>query len=370
MNDPDSQEPEISDNLRRIVPDDLSPDGLVGGTRRKRRRRNSLVGAVAALALVAVAVPVALNLPTGDTIVAQPATTTTRQQPGEAGAASVLPGAQACYNVDGTAVTWEQDDSGPADPGAVRAWLCGDYSPDTGTGAVGPVEPLTSGLDTLVSDVQAADEVNLAVMTCPAEDNLSFNVVLEYEDGVRHVVGGDRRGCRTTYDGGVVREGGEDFYSALITAWEAQRETEDGTGGGGDANLCPGPLTLMRMEVEDAVRGSVCVQEAGDRGTTHSISYLSDEVVAEVAESMGAQLETLDEDLPLGAPSAPEQPVWLTLSNKHDDYLTLVRHEDGTYRVRDDEGPQWTWVPSPELSARLQELLVAAGGPEVPTIDG
>lgn len=288
----------------------------------------------------------------------------------EPDAASPLPGAQPCYNDDGSPVTWQQDESGPAEPGAVRAWLCGDYSPDTGMGTVGPVEPLTSGLDTLVSDVQAADEVNLAVITCPAEDNLSFNVVLEYEDGTRHIVGGDRRGCRTTYDGGVVREGGEDFHSALIAAWEAQRETEGGTGGGGDAGLCPGPPSLMRMKFEDAVRGSVCVRDADDWGTTHSISDLSGEVVAEVAESMGDQLETLDEDLPPGSPSAPEQSVWLTLSNTYDDHLTLVRHEDGTYQVRDGEGPQWTWVPPPDLSLRLQELLVAAGGTDVPTIDG
>ncbi|MEO7588418.1 MAG: hypothetical protein ABIS84_10385 [Arachnia sp.] len=356
-------DPEISNNLRRIVPDDLSPAGLVEGARRKRRQRRSMVGVVAALALVAIAVPVAVNLPRD--IVAQPAATPSQtpdvRQTDGTGEAQALPGARACYNDDGTPISWSEIQTGPAEPGAVKAWFCGDYSPETGTGFVGPIEPLTSGLDTLIVDVQAADVIDLTVTSCLADYNLSFNAVFEYPDGSRRIIGGDRHGCRTTYDGGVARAGADEFYGALYNAWEKQRETE--VGDWVVPNICPGPLSLIAMTPWDAVQGSLCGEGADG---ARSATYLSDALVTEVTESMRAALQPPEESTPQPQSSAPEQRIWLTLSNKFTDYLTLVRHEDGLYRAYDGEGLEWFWKPSEDVSAKLDAALADAGSTDVP----
>ena len=362
-------DPEISHNLRRIVPDDLSTTGLVDGARRKRRRRQSMVGAAAALVLVAVAVPLTLNLPNEGPI-AQPAATSTTPVPttsvrttDDPDGSWPLPGPEACYNEDGTAVNWSHDDgeAGPAEPGAVRAWFCGDYSPETGEGFVGPIEPLTSGLDAIIEGVQAADPIDLSVTTCTAEYNLSFNAVFEYADGSRRIIGGERHGCRVTYDGGVTRVGGEEFYGALYDAWERQRATD-----GGDwvvPHVCPGPLSLFEMQPWDAVQASVCGENADG---SWSGTYLSDELVAKVADSMAEARNSTTEDTPQPDSSAPEQRIWLTLSNKFTDYQSLVRLEDGIYRAYDGEGFDWFWAPSEALATELDEAFANADTSNVP----
>ncbi len=351
----ENNEPEISENLRRIVPDDLSPTDLVAGARGKRRRRNGVMGALAALALVAVVVPVALNLP-NDNLVAEPAPTPSAPQTQAPHGNSVLPGARACYNDDGTPIHHSQDVDGPAEPGAVKAWLCGDYAPDTGQGLVGPHDPLTSGVDELLEAVQSEPEVDLAVISCPAEYNLSFNVVLEYEDGTRSIIGGDRHGCRLTYDGGVAREGGDAFYGEALSAWEKQRQTDQGEWV--VPHICPGPLSLMEMDPFDAVQASVCGE--GEDGSW-AASYLGADLVEVVSREVGAAQEEAGDEAPNPTSSSPQHNVWLTLSNEFTDYQTLVRHEDGMYRVLDAEGLEWFWEPPPELSARLDAALAGAG---------
>lgn len=359
-NNPENNDPEISDNLRRIVPDDLSPAGLVAGTRGKRRRRKGVVGVLTAIALVAVAVPVALNLPTNNSLVAEPAVTSTASRGEAPEAGSVLPGAQACYNDDGTPVNHSQDASGSAETGAVKAWLCGDYSPETGAGYVGPIEPLTLGIDGLLEGVQSEPEVDLAVISCPAEYNLSFNVVFEYEDGARSIVGGDRHGCSTTYDGGVVREGGEKFYGALITAWQIQRETD--TGDWLTPTICPGPLPLIPTG-GNAVQGAICAEDVDGSGG-RSAAYLDEELLKWVEGAAFSRPENLDWTPPTS--TAPEQRYWITLSNEFSDHTTFVRHEDGLFGARDGDGNEWFWAPEPELAARLDEALAGAAPSDVP----
>ncbi len=361
-NNPENNDPEISASLRRIVPDDLTTGGLVAGARSKRRRLHGVVGVVAALVLVAVAVPVALNLPTNDTLIAEPAVTSASPSPSvkieDPERAFVLPGAQACYNDDRTPINHSQDTNGPAQPGAVKAWLCGDYSQETGAGFIGPHEPLTSGIDELLEGMQSEPEVDLAVISCPAEYNLSFNVVLEYEDGTRSIVGGDRHGCRLTYDGGVAREDGDKFYGEAVSAWETQRETDDG-----DwvvPHICPGPLSLIEMERSDVVQASVCGdKEDGSWGAV----YLEEDLVGEISEDLAASYAAHAEN---DFVEVPEQRVWLTLSDKFTDYQTFVRHEDGRYHAYDGEGRKWFWKPSEELSVKLDEALAGAGETDAP----
>lgn len=374
QNDPEHNDVELSASMRRIVPEDMITEGLVAGARSKRNRRRGVVGAFAALALVAVVVPVTLNLPNGDPTVAQPASTVAPSSPVDVRTISGVPGAEACYNDDGTPISRDQGGSGPAPTGAVRAWFCGDYSPETGQGFVGPREPLTTGVDALIEGVQSQEVIDLTVTTCLNDYNLSFNAVFEYEDGTRRVIGGDRHGCRATYDGGVARAGADDFYGALHSAWEAQRETWTG-----DEwvvpHLCPGPLSLLEMEPEDTVQASVCGQkEDGSRAS----AFVDEDLVDEIVGEFKAMRESSDEETPQPESSAPEQQVWLTLSNRYTDYLTFVRHEDGLYRAYDGEGLEWFWEPSEDLSARLDEALDAAGptdGPPAgkpidPTVNG
>ncbi len=357
---PENNDPEISDNLRRIVPDDLSPAGLVAGARVKRRRRKGMVGALAALALVAVAVPVALNLPTNDNLVAEPAVTSTAPQTEEPLRTSELPGAQACYNDDGTPVSYGQDQSGPAEPGAVKAWLCGDYSPETGAGYVGPIEPLTSGLDSLLEGVQSEPEVDLAVISCPAEYNLSFNVVFEYEDGSRSIVGGDRHGCRLTYDGGVARENADKFYGEAVSAWETQRETDDGDWA--VPAICPGPPPLIPWG-SDVVQGAICAEDVDGSGG-RSAAYLDEDLLKWVMAAAFDAPGSLDRSPPVS--TAPQQRYWITLSNEFADHMTFVRHEDGIFGSYSGEGDGYFWRPVPELAARLDEVLANAGPSDTP----
>ncbi len=362
MNDPEFNDPEISDNLHRIVPDDLSTAGLVDGARKKRNKRKGAVGAVAALAIVGLAVPVAINLQ-DDSIIAQPAATSSPSPDGQQtevpAPVSVLPGAQACYNEDGTPISWTQTESAPAEPGAVKAWLCGDYSPETGQGSVGPIEPLTSGLDDIVANVQSADVIDLTVTTCMSDYLLSFNTVLEYADGTRRIIGGDRHGCQATYDGGVARAGAEDFYGELITAWEKQRETD--TGDWAVPALCPGPTPLMQW-AGDAVQGAICAEDVDGSGG-RSAAYLDDELLESVVGTAFTVLETMEENPPS---TSPEQRYWITVSNKFSDHVTFVRHEDGVFGASDSDGNQWFWEPTPELAARLDEALANAGSSNVP----
>ncbi len=375
MNGPEDnhrgEDADISGNLTRIVPDDLSPAGLVDGARRKQRQRRGVMGGAAALVLVALAVPVTLEVSEDRPLTAQPAITPSGLPEEEFDEVSLLPGAKACYTEGGAPISYQQDTSGPAELGAVRAWLCGDYDPETGEGVVGPVEPLTTGIDALIEGVQSEPEVDLAVISCLADYELTFNVVLEYDDGSRHIIGGERHGCHLTYDGGVVREGGEELYNDLITAWERQREadteTEEGDWGGEDA--CPGPLPMIPMELSGTVSGRICVEEINETGTTHSMAYL-DELVDEVVVSMRDQWESPDQSPPPPASSASEQPFWLTLSNRYNDSLTLMRHDDGVYRTREGEAQERVWVPPQDLSVRLQEILeqgdIGAAVPPLP----
>lgn len=364
-------DPDISNSMRRIVPEDLSTTGLVDGARRKRRQRTGMVSAVAALAVVALAIPVALNLPQNGPIVAQPATTPTAPQTGEEQTVEPagswpLPGPVACYNEDGSAISWTQygyEPAEPAPPGAVKAWFCGDYAPETGGGFVGPLEPLTSGLDAIIEGVQAAETIDLTRTTCKADYRLSFNVVFEYADGSRRVIGGDRHGCGTTYDGGITRVGVEGFYDALYTGWEEQRATD--TGDWVVPNICPGPFPLMETHARDAVQGSVCGE--GSDGS-FSGTYLSDELVAEITDAITTMEEGGDEETAPPVSDMPEQRVWLTLSNKFTDSETFVRHEDGIYRAYDGQGMDWFWQPPEDLARKLDEALATAGTTNVPPV--
>lgn len=354
-------DPEISDNLRRIVPTDLSTDTLVAGARHKRRRRQGMVGAVAALALVAVAVPLALNLPTDESIVAQPAAS-----PSDSTERQIFsperPGPAVCYGEDGFRVNGALDDREAAPLGAVQAWFCGDYPTDRGLGFVGPLEPLTSGVDELVRGVQAEEELHLEAVSCTADDvTLTFAVVLEYEDGSSRVLEGVLGGCRETVDGAVLRQGADKFYDAALAAWERQRGTEVGTNS--TEIFCPGPSALLPLRLEGSARVAVCAESPVDaRAATYLDGQLQDDVVASLRERM----ESLEAGAFPTTSTAPEQLRWVAVSDGFGGQLTLVRHEDGVYGAVDALGAKWFWEPHQGLADRLDAALSDADGSDVP----
>ena len=355
MNDPD-----ISDNLRRIVPDDLSSAGLVEGARRKRRRRHGVTAGMAALLLVAVAVPAALNLPDNSQL-AQPAATPTIQQDEGGWPVSPRPGAEACYGDNGLPYAGETDDIEPAPTGALRAWLCGDYPTDRGMGYVGPVEPLTTGMDELMRSVQAAPEADLASVICPDDYTLGFSVVFEYEDGSRRVIRGDLGGCRFTYDGEVVRRDADAFHEQAVSAWERQRERDKGLWG--TSIFCPGPHSLLPMQIEQTVRIAICAESAVG---TRSATYLDDGLERDVLTSIKARLALTGDDTPPPVSTAPQERRWLSLSDSFSGQMTMVRHTDGVYRALEGGGPEWFWAPDEGLSERLDRALSSSTSPEVP----
>lgn len=366
---------QFSKAFKDIVPDSPSPDGWAAGALRKRRSRAGAVGGVVGVLAVALAIPVALNLPNSPMSAnpadqaAEEAGVTSPPNPAEDApddsdgvapepAGTGLPGAEACYDSSGALVQPVEGEQ--IEPGATLAWLCGDASPENPTGTVGPLEPLMDGLDGIVEFVEAQEEPDIATIMCPADYALTYNVILEYPDGSRRAVSGELHGCRMVFDGTTYRAGGEEFYDYLRGLWLEQRDGTEAHMGGDGSTSCPVSNSMLVPTLDDIRGGVVCVPGA-DGASYGQAGLHPDDLDLIVADIRANAVE--------GEPTG-----WgpgIGLQGGWGDWLGLVGSDvDGSYHFYDAEGTSRVWTPSPEAAEVLAAVIDGAPVSSPPDIGG
>ncbi|GAA4893087.1 hypothetical protein GCM10025789_07770 [Tessaracoccus lubricantis] len=356
---------DFHDLFKQSVPQAPSPNGWATAARRKRRSRQMVAGSLSAGVVLALGVPLALNLSLSgaENLVASPEPTvssaapTTSPEETPQPAPSVTapspevslstrrdgqPGAEVCYNeVDEPVGSWIN--IGTIDTGAARAWLCtSDY------GTVGPLEPLVVDVDGLVEALYAQPPLTEADAPETAQ---SYTVIFEYDDGRKAAFTGDIQDSTELTDGDTSLQGSEAFFRDEIEArWLAQRQ-QLGRPVGEYAPVQACPVTfnqaLFPVELDEVVGGYACALEAGE--PTKNV---------ELRESVAAQIgaEALANSVPTEAADSDDAGQrTLVLRNVWGDELRLEQRGDG-YEFR-GETSLMRWTPAPEFAAELDALF-------------
>lgn len=340
---------QFSHAFKDVVPEAPSPDAWADGARRRHRRRTQLVGGVVGVAIVALAVPITLNVLRPD-FTAAPAQTPTTQVPVAPSSVALdpapdgKPGAAACYDAAGNPVRPVAGEG--VQPGAVKAWLCGDDQ------QVGPLEPLITGVDRIVDFVgkQGALPGDVA---CTEEYTLAYTVVLVYPDGSTVPVAGELHGCRTINDGAGVRRGGEEFYKLLRGLWQEQRlaigQPEEAFGPEFPRD-CIG-TTLIGADLGGVVGGASCLLAEGDfaNPVLGSVELSPDDAAALAADIEAHSTKAQQEEWG-GNPEISLVDAWGSM-------LNIWTVEPGRYQYRDADGQMWYWTPSAEAQAIIDAAV-------------
>lgn len=347
---------QFSKAFKDIVPDSPAPDAWADGAKKRRRNRRGIFAGVAGAAAIALAIPLALQLQ-DPAIVATPAESPTDgvAQPAAAG----WLGAAACYESEGVPLQVDADAGAPAE-GAVKAWLCGDATDASSMGTVGPLEPLVTGVDSLVDFITSQPELPPDSM-CTMEYTLAYRVVLEYEDGSMHPVSGELHGCRGIHDGSGVRSGGEELYDLALGLWRDQRAAADDVDPVHVLPQCPPGNVMLVPSIDDITGAAVC--ETNSDGASFTQSEMHPDDVAVIVE-----------DIRANAVDGAVESGWdarIALLSKWGEWLRLVEFEDGSgYWFTDADGAVWSWVPSAESAEILAGVLTDGGGSvEQPPVD-
>lgn len=362
------------DLFKQSVPEAPSPRGWVQGARRKRRNRQVVVGAVAALVVAGVAVPLALNLPgAGEPIVASPEpvvtapeptssptpapTTTAPEEPRESTVdpaptpgveVSLSPandgrhGAVTCYN-EAHEPVGDWINIGTIPTGAARAWLC--TNPDN-YGTVGPLEPLVADVDGLIEALYAQPELTDDSAPELAE---AYTVIFEYDDGRKMSFTGDVQDATQLTDGENLLQGSVAFFEDEVAArWEAQRESAVAPVEEYAAlQECPAlsyQQALLPVSLEEVTGGYACASD----GDTSRATELRESLAAEIGR------EALANGEPVEASQEGGNDV-LVLTNVWGDQIQL-RKAGERYEFRGDDHLMG-WTPSPEFAAELDALF-------------
>ncbi|WP_040283313.1 hypothetical protein [Tessaracoccus massiliensis] len=292
------------DLFKASVPEAPSTRGWVEGARRKRRGRQLVTSGTAALAVVALAVPAALNLSGGaEPIVASPEPTASAPaptpDPTASGATGVdvslspnaegKPGAAACYGEDGEPAG-ERSHAGTIRTGAARAWLC--TNPDNfGTG--GPLEPLVVDVDGLVEALYAQPTLTDDSAQAVAEH---YTVVFEFDDGRRMSFSGDTRDSTALTDGVNSLQGSAAFYRDEVEAgWLAQRARAGAPATGYESpQECPVlscQQSLLPVSLDRITGGYACTTDADTSRAVELRQSLAEDIGwAALANAWGAQI--------------------------------------------------------------------------------
>lgn len=357
------------DLFKQSVPEAPSTGGWVEGARRRRRGRQVVTGGVAGLAVVALAVPVALNLSAGsapvvaspEPSVSAPAPTASPEPTGDpaptAGSTSTdepglevslsprhdgLPGASVCHDEAGEPVA-DSLLAGTIPTGAARAWLC--TNPNN-YGTVGPLEPLVTDVDGLIEALYEQPGLTDDTAQEIAE---AYTVVLEFEDGRKMSFTGDIQDGTSLSDGENSLQGSVAFYRDEVEArWLAQR-SEAGAPVGEYVAQQECPLlsyqrSLLPVSLDSVTGGYACASE-GDM--TRAV---------ELRESLAAEIgrEALANGVPVEASEEGGNSA-LVLANTWGDQI-LLRKAGSSYEFR-GEDHLMGWTPTPEFAAELDALF-------------
>ena len=342
---------DISRLLHDAAPEGPNPDSWADGARHQSSRRRTLGGVVAAMAAVALMIPVAVSLGGPDTTAVQATPSPTPS--GRSEPSPLQP--PECLDADGRMVTSTGMPVSPLAEGATRLWLCAEtleWARSSGAYViVGAPEPLTLGVDKALEAFNALGDI--VPKSCPGPRRYQAAVVVEYPNGETVVLGSSDSGC----DAIGTRGGWRSYLATLTELWTAQRETLD-TRFTRDVRVCPATESLLHPQAEEATRGYAC-PETFPYDENSFQRALPTDLVGDIAEEISG-VSTLRED---GWPPDAGPPT-LVLLNAYGDpvWLTQTNAEEGNppeWRWTDGDGAH-VWTPSPELAARIDAELMAA----------
>lgn len=351
---------QFSKAFKEIVPDAPSPEHWARGALRRRRNRQLIAGGIG-MAVVALALPLALNIPRPG-ISADPATspeptpTATQIEPTAPGLIALDPapdgrgGAAACYDADGNPVG--VIDGSRIARGAERAWLCIGESDISG-----PLEPLVGNVDAIVDfvDAQAVLEPD---QECNTEFSGEYTIVLEYPDGTTVPVHGDMLSCGPIDDGSTVRSGAAELYSLMRRLWHEQRLRYEPI----NAHKVVVPEDCLAGDfipaILDDVAGAIACRLQGSDGPDE------EPVAAQLDPGPAAEIVA---DIKLNSTRAAiGEPTWVdelgvSLVDHWGARLRLGMVTHGHYQYRDIAGQYWDWRPSEKVQHILDEAEEKVG---------
>ncbi|HHT13794.1 MAG TPA: hypothetical protein GX013_11635 [Propionibacterium sp.] len=226
---------QLSEAFEKAMPEQPATTGWGAAARRRVARRRAAAAGVAGVAAVALAVPMALTLGGGETLVAEPSPSEATERP-DANYPVESYEVPECREAGGTRVEVTDLPDGKLPEGAERIWLCGGGEAGSvvhDTELVGARDALTVGVDRAVEAFNALNYVSGAAIDCLG-DGSTYHVVVEYPDGESHVV----RGYNTP-------EGCNHFQLA------------------GDVRLCPATTSVWSIDPVTLVRGWACTPAVG-----------------------------------------------------------------------------------------------------------
>lgn len=351
----DSFEDRLGRSLIEIVPE--PPTGDLAGAartyaRRARRRRQGVVAASAAVAVLA-----AIGIPWAVIRGGEPA-----PHPVNPPKAAQL---KCPAKVDRAALPGEPGK--PLAKGAVRAVLCP-------AGGSGPFQPprdaLETGLDDLVALVNAQRPVG-SPGACSADLGIAWTVLLQYADGGVASVTGENYGCGWLNIGAHepisddAREGSALVYKKYLGLLAAQRATQEPPGaevrlscpaGSGGATVSPAYDDPKALGLTHAM---LCWRTETLTRTPFQSVRLDDELVALIDADIADRATRRQHN---GGAECDEQPrVEIVAQNGWGDRSLISGYGCGLYA-----GGDWYWRPSAEVQQRLDALIQAKPEAEIP----
>ncbi|MCC2591939.1 hypothetical protein LKO27_00645 [Tessaracoccus sp. OS52] len=367
-------EREISQILKNAAPGAPGLPDLGEKVRKGHRRRRAGQGALAALGLVALGVPLALQLsslggPTQTTPIPPPVAasptelpsqTPTEQSPSPEPTASptdpATPLDQAlfaervmspvCEDAAGTVSGFPE---ARIPDGVTRMWLCSnDQEPVVPV--YGAPEPIIGDFAEIISLVNDAPARTLPE-SCETEGDGRFGyvVVLEYPDRDRMVVNTTNVDCLRVVDDGAQtgRGDGLAFFEAVLEKLNVQRQTLD-YAFTGDENLCLEATSIVTRSIYDMVHGAACGVDPSSTTPSEGVirNPIPDDLITRIREEATANAAQ-----PPGQ-GLPRFSQTIVLTSRHGDPMTMYRWPDGSFFFQ--EGFTWmAWTPSSELAAEI-----------------
>lgn len=328
---------DLRDEFQRQAPDAPSASGWADGARAKHRKRRTMTGVVAALAVVALAIPVGIALVRNSGQPVVPASpeprATTVDFPERTSAEMCEPFAPPLETADDAMVAVDKLKEEPA-----RIWLCPDSNNDFSNIEL-PDTPITD--QELVQDAIATFngfEELPGDVACTMEYTYTYMALFEYGDKTIPVRG-ELHGCKplTTGSGDDVktRYGGEEMLSTLL---KMHRREHGGTSPEDAARAaCDGSPVLILGDLERIEAGVACAGDFENPRTT----VMDKDLAREVA---GVELAEIEQP---GSPDA----VRLVLADADGGLRTLSYDGETLFDTRAWKGAK--------VSAELKEKLDA-----------
>lgn len=355
-------EQELSEVMRTSLPSRPDATGWADAARRRARNRRYAAGGIALLAVVALAVPLALQTvgdATPPVVLATPTHSTATAQ--------LVP--DACQDPEAGAEPLVGDD---LPEGVSKVWLCGRSEPG-GELLVGAPDPLVARAGEAARAFNS-QEKQIGVTDClPTPEMPEYVLVFEYPDGTHRTV--RTAGCddlRDATDLGWAFRAAGTHLATLEDLWSAER-ADTGFRFTGTGGLCEmGHASVMRpVDDGDLSRVIACVGAPDGVGATVELpADVAGAVLASLRETSGSvAVENSCADHRCSYDSVVVTRPALVLLTPTGDPVSLAL-EAGEYRWNEGTLNRF-WTPSAELAERIADATqgdpVEPGATSVPT---